>query len=270
MISNPPSNPSNTPSSFPKPSGISKQRKGYGELMGMICYQGRHYTAYFYSESCRRWLMFDDALVSDVGSSWTDVLNKCCSYSLYPSILFYQSLPPNTTPSSHQSETKSFIPKLLFSPQFFPPSRPPPSINLSSSSPLHPHPHPHPHPRPLHPHPHPHPQPLLQPHPHPSLANPLINQPQINQQQMNQPQINQQQVNQHLINQQQDEPTTDIPTTTITTTTTKRRRATKRNIQRGRSASKPTFTKRRHFSTFSPWRPSWTWRPLLIISFMVY
>lgn len=38
-------------------------------LRGMICYYGKHYDVYFYSEHHRKWLVFDDATVKSVSTA---------------------------------------------------------------------------------------------------------------------------------------------------------------------------------------------------------
>jgi ubiquitin C-terminal hydrolase len=35
-------------------------------LRGMICYYGKHYDAYFYSQSRKTWMVFDDITVKSV------------------------------------------------------------------------------------------------------------------------------------------------------------------------------------------------------------
>ena len=57
---------------------------------GMICYYGKHYNAYFYNESAKQWIVFDDATVKQVGANWSDVLTRCQRGHFHPSVLFYE------------------------------------------------------------------------------------------------------------------------------------------------------------------------------------
>jgi len=65
-------------------------QKGSYILRGMIAYYGLHYNAYFCNPKIDEWLVFDDSRVTKVGSSWDDVVAKCCSGHWQPSILWYE------------------------------------------------------------------------------------------------------------------------------------------------------------------------------------
>eukprot|EP01089_Gocevia_fonbrunei_P016773 TRINITY_DN5278_c0_g1_i1.p1 TRINITY_DN5278_c0_g1~~TRINITY_DN5278_c0_g1_i1.p1 ORF type:complete len:375 (+),score=43.23 TRINITY_DN5278_c0_g1_i1:132-1256(+) len=58
-------------------------------LRGMVCYYGKHYDAFFFNLEQRKWIVFDDATVKEVGSTFDDVIEKCKRGHLQPSILFY-------------------------------------------------------------------------------------------------------------------------------------------------------------------------------------
>jgi len=62
-------------------------------LRGMIAYYGLHYNAYFRNPRTDDWLMFDDSRVKKVGSTWEDVIAKCCNGHWQPSVLFYEYTP---------------------------------------------------------------------------------------------------------------------------------------------------------------------------------
>jgi len=64
------------------------------KLRGMICYYGKHYTAYFYIPSLQRWYVFDDITVRPVGVEWADIQERCLKGRLQPSVLFYESVNP--------------------------------------------------------------------------------------------------------------------------------------------------------------------------------
>jgi ubiquitin C-terminal hydrolase len=58
-------------------------------LRGMICYYGRHYWAYFYSEQHDVWFQFNDETLRKVGC-FQDVIDKSVKSKAIPRILFYE------------------------------------------------------------------------------------------------------------------------------------------------------------------------------------
>ena len=56
----------------------------------MVCYYGQHYMAVVLM-SDSTWYSFDDATVLRVGA-WPDVVHKCVTGRIQPSVLFYESL----------------------------------------------------------------------------------------------------------------------------------------------------------------------------------
>ena len=71
-----------------------RQKNKKYRFRGMICYYGKHYNAYFFSETSRQWVVFDDTTVKYVGS-WSDVLQKTKLGHFHPSVLFYELIPSN-------------------------------------------------------------------------------------------------------------------------------------------------------------------------------
>jgi ubiquitin C-terminal hydrolase len=80
--------------------------RGTYTLRGMIAYYGLHYNAYIRNPQSEEWLGFDDSRVNKVrletkkksnsvqiGSSWDDVVAKCCSGHWQPSVLWYEYTP---------------------------------------------------------------------------------------------------------------------------------------------------------------------------------
>lgn len=60
-------------------------------LRSLACYYGRHYSAFVrLPELNDRWVMFDDASASAVGS-WADVRRRCEGGRIQPSVLFYEA-----------------------------------------------------------------------------------------------------------------------------------------------------------------------------------
>lgn len=66
---------------------------------GMICFYGKHYDAYFYSDFRKQWLVFDDATVKCVGDQWEHVLARCQLGHFHPSVLFYERVPGTYKPA---------------------------------------------------------------------------------------------------------------------------------------------------------------------------
>ncbi len=58
-------------------------------LRGLICYYGRHYWAYFYSEQYDVWFQFDDEHLRKIGC-FKDVIDKSVRSKAIPRILFYE------------------------------------------------------------------------------------------------------------------------------------------------------------------------------------
>jgi len=65
-------------------------QSGTYTFRGMIAYYGLHYNAYFRNPKTNDWLVFDDSRVKKVGSTWVDVIAKCCNGHWQPSVLWYE------------------------------------------------------------------------------------------------------------------------------------------------------------------------------------
>jgi len=59
-------------------------------LRGMICYYGKHYTAYFYSVEHQQWFVYDDSTVKAIGIDWPTIRKRCLKGHLQPAMLFYE------------------------------------------------------------------------------------------------------------------------------------------------------------------------------------
>lgn len=75
-------------------------------LVGMICFYGRHYSAFFYHSRYQIWLYFDDATVKEIGPDWTHVVAKCLKGHIQPLLLFYSN-PDSTIIEDPQSTLPS-------------------------------------------------------------------------------------------------------------------------------------------------------------------
>lgn len=71
------------------PSKLSTKSSLYN-FRGMICYYGKHYTAYFKSQASGQWFVFDDVTVKPLGKDWSSIQQKCLRGRLQPSVLFYE------------------------------------------------------------------------------------------------------------------------------------------------------------------------------------
>ena len=69
------------------------------KFRGMICFYGKHYDAYFYSDFRKQWLVFDDATVKCIGDTWEHVLERCKLGHFHPSVLFYERVPGTYKPA---------------------------------------------------------------------------------------------------------------------------------------------------------------------------
>lgn len=57
-------------------------------LHSLVCYYGKHYSAFVWMALLGCWVMFDDVHISRIGS-WPDVVRKCELGRIQPSVLFY-------------------------------------------------------------------------------------------------------------------------------------------------------------------------------------
>lgn len=92
-----------------------KQNKATYRLRGMICYYGKHYNAYFYNEELAQWIVFDDACVKQVGSTWQHVYNRCRLGHFHPSVLFYELNPSLEESMVNSKMTESQLAQSYFS-----------------------------------------------------------------------------------------------------------------------------------------------------------
>ncbi|XP_066922079.1 uncharacterized protein [Clytia hemisphaerica] len=59
------------------------------KLTGVVTYYGRHYTSFFYNIREKQWLFFDDAQVSKIGPSWSNVKHKCERTRFQPLLIVF-------------------------------------------------------------------------------------------------------------------------------------------------------------------------------------
>lgn len=65
--------------------------KHHYRLRSMVCYYGAHYQAFVLSHDLGKWLIFDDEVISVIGS-WKSVRAKCHAGRIQPSVLFYERI----------------------------------------------------------------------------------------------------------------------------------------------------------------------------------
>ncbi len=68
--------------------------KGDYRLKALICYYGRHYTAFCFSNKLNEWLYLNDTTVMAIGPLWQMVVDKCLSSHYQPYLLFYCARKP--------------------------------------------------------------------------------------------------------------------------------------------------------------------------------
>ncbi len=66
------------------------QRSLY-RLKSMVCYYGRHYSAFVHLPELGRWVTFDDTAASSVGP-FSEVRRRCEAGRVQPSVLFYEAV----------------------------------------------------------------------------------------------------------------------------------------------------------------------------------
>jgi len=74
-------------------------------LRGMVCYYGHHYVTILYNRETSKWVLFDDTVIKTIGSTWNDLVTKCLSSRLQPSLLFYQQC----TKEVSKEENRKFL-----------------------------------------------------------------------------------------------------------------------------------------------------------------
>uniref|UniRef100_A0A7S4G198 Peptidase C19 ubiquitin carboxyl-terminal hydrolase domain-containing protein n=1 Tax=Eutreptiella gymnastica TaxID=73025 RepID=A0A7S4G198_9EUGL len=70
-----------------------KQKPTPYQIVGMICFYGRHYTSFFYNQQLQKWVFIDDSSVRPVGD-WSDVKQNMIDGRHMPLVLFYSQKSP--------------------------------------------------------------------------------------------------------------------------------------------------------------------------------
>lgn len=81
-------------------------------LSSLVCYYGKHYSAFFYNRKHSKWVSIDDTSVSDVGKHWKDLARKFVKGRYQPLLLLYTNydakpLPVNTAPKKIELQNVS-------------------------------------------------------------------------------------------------------------------------------------------------------------------
>lgn len=74
----------------------SKDSKTDFDLVGIVCYYGKHYSSFLYQKMSEEWISIDDSSVTSIGRSWSDVEEKCVRGRYQPLMLLYVN--PNARP----------------------------------------------------------------------------------------------------------------------------------------------------------------------------
>ncbi|RUS88420.1 hypothetical protein EGW08_003816, partial [Elysia chlorotica] len=68
------------------------------QLVGLVCYYGKHYSTFVFHSKLQVWIYFDDATVREIGPRWEHVVEKCSKGRYQPLLLLYAN--PAATPVS--------------------------------------------------------------------------------------------------------------------------------------------------------------------------
>ncbi|GFN82038.1 inactive ubiquitin carboxyl-terminal hydrolase 54 [Plakobranchus ocellatus] len=68
------------------------------QLVGLVCYYGKHYSTFVFHSKLQVWIYFDDATVREIGPRWEHVVDKCSKGRYQPLLLLYAN--PAATPVS--------------------------------------------------------------------------------------------------------------------------------------------------------------------------
>ena len=66
-------------------------------LCAFVCYYASHYIAIVHVPHTGQWLHYDDASVSVIGESWSDVRLRCSHLNYLPALLLYRQPEPAAT-----------------------------------------------------------------------------------------------------------------------------------------------------------------------------
>ncbi|CAL1530458.1 unnamed protein product [Lymnaea stagnalis] len=74
------------------------------QLVGLVCYYGKHYSTFVFHSKLQVWIYFDDATVREIGPRWDQVVDKCSKGRYQPLLLLYAN--PNASPVSVETAPK--------------------------------------------------------------------------------------------------------------------------------------------------------------------
>ncbi|ELU08706.1 hypothetical protein CAPTEDRAFT_136564 [Capitella teleta] len=78
------------------------------QLVGVVCYYGKHYSTFFFHSKTNTWLSFDDANVQELDPYWESVVEKCSQGHYQPLLLLFAD--PNSVPvSTETAHQNTFI-----------------------------------------------------------------------------------------------------------------------------------------------------------------
>ncbi|XP_064621877.1 uncharacterized protein LOC135484390 isoform X2 [Lineus longissimus] len=86
------------------------------QLMGIVCYYGKHYSTFMWHTKSSAWIYFDDATVKVMGRNFQDVIDKCCKGRYQPLLLMYanpdgQAIDPTTAPKATYPVSEKIQPR---------------------------------------------------------------------------------------------------------------------------------------------------------------
>ena len=68
---------------------VSASSNNVYKLVGIMAYYGKHYFTFFFHSAVEKWLLYDDASVSEVGKSWDSVRRMLIKGKYQPLVLLY-------------------------------------------------------------------------------------------------------------------------------------------------------------------------------------
>ena len=80
------------------------------KLVGVMVYYGKHYFTFFLHSGIKKWLLYDDASVNEVGTTWRDVREMLIKGKYQPLVLIYSNPFPekSITPSKKAVLSKAY------------------------------------------------------------------------------------------------------------------------------------------------------------------
>ena len=73
---------------------VAARRSNVFRLVGIMVYYGMHYFTFFFHSGVKKWLLYDDACVKEVGTTWDSVKKMLVKGKYQPLVLLYSNPSP--------------------------------------------------------------------------------------------------------------------------------------------------------------------------------